>query len=100
VGRTRLRVTLRTMMAVVAFLAIGLSLAVWMARREAQFRALRDHHRVLFRQNHFPANRQAQRNMMARIVVLNMWNMRSRIMQKPGLCRRAFRVPNLSGCGA
>ena len=52
-GLTRMRVTLRTMMAVVAFLAIGLSLAVWLARREARFRLLRDHHRVLFRQNHF-----------------------------------------------
>jgi hypothetical protein len=57
VGLTRMRVTLRTMMAVVAFLAIGLSLAVWMARREARFRALRDHHRVLFRQNHFPVGK-------------------------------------------
>jgi hypothetical protein len=50
----RLRITLRTMMAVVAALAIGFGLTVWTARRAARFRALRDHHMVLFRRNHFP----------------------------------------------
>jgi hypothetical protein len=50
----RLRITLRTMMAVVAALAIGFGITVWTARRAARFRALRDHHRVLFRRNYFP----------------------------------------------
>jgi hypothetical protein len=49
----RLRITLRTMMTVVAALAIGIGLTVWTARRAARFRALRDHHRVLFRRNYF-----------------------------------------------
>jgi hypothetical protein len=53
----RLRITLRTIMAVVAVLAIGFGLAVWMARRAARLRALRDHHMVLFRQNHFPVGK-------------------------------------------
>jgi len=44
-------------MAVVAVLAIGLGLSVWMARRAARFRAQRDHHMVLFRRNHFPVGK-------------------------------------------
>src|SRR4051794_5869251 len=53
----RLRIALSSMMAAIAVLAIGPGLSVWMARRVERFRALRDHHRVLFRRNHFPAGR-------------------------------------------
>ena len=53
----RLRVSLRTMMAVVAVLAMSLGLSVWMEKRAVRFRALKDHHMVLFRRNHFPVGK-------------------------------------------
>jgi hypothetical protein len=57
VGLTRLRITLRTMMAVVAVLAMSLGLFAWMEKRAVRFRALKDHHMVLFRPNHFPVGK-------------------------------------------